>query len=46
MCHDKCRIACVRYLNTVPLIEGLEKVQGGELILTVAVADCGDGAER
>ncbi len=32
---DKCRIACVRYLNTVPLIEGLEKVQGVELIPTV-----------
>jgi chorismate dehydratase len=31
----KCRIACVRYLNTVPLIEGLEKVQGVELIPTV-----------
>src|SRR5678816_835051 len=32
---DKCRIACVRYLNTVPLIEGLEKVAGVELIPTV-----------
>ncbi len=30
-----CRIACVRYLNTVPLIEGLEKVGGVDLIPTV-----------
>jgi chorismate dehydratase len=32
---DPIRIACVRYLNTVPLIEGLDKVAGVELILTV-----------
>src|ERR1051326_8486116 len=30
-----CRIACVRYLNTVPLIEGLEKLEGVELMPTV-----------
>jgi chorismate dehydratase len=29
------RIACVRYLNTAPLIEGLEKVQGLELVPAV-----------
>src|SRR5258708_4134367 len=29
------RIACVRYLNTVPLIEGLDKLAGCELIPTV-----------
>jgi len=27
-----CRLACVRFLNTLPLIEGLEKVRGLELI--------------
>src|ERR1044071_7774439 len=32
---NACRIACVRYLNTVPLIEGLEKLSGVELIPTV-----------
>ncbi len=30
-----CRIACVRYLNTIPLIEGLEKLDGVRLIPTV-----------
>src|SRR6476660_1980719 len=30
-----CRIACVKYLNTVPLIQGLEKMAGVELIPTV-----------
>ena len=30
-----CRIACVRYLNTIPLIEGLEKLEGMRLIPTV-----------
>lgn len=29
------RIACVRYLNTVPLIEGLEKLSGVALLPTV-----------
>ncbi|MEX2219978.1 MAG: menaquinone biosynthesis protein [Phycisphaerales bacterium] len=29
------RIACVRYLNTVPLIEGLEKLQGVALLPTI-----------
>jgi chorismate dehydratase len=29
------RVACVRYLNTAPLIEGLEKVQGLELVPAV-----------
>ncbi len=29
------RVACVRYLNTAPLIEGLEKLAGAELLLTV-----------
>jgi len=32
---DSCRIACVRYLNTAPLVEGLEHVQGLTLIPTV-----------
>ena len=27
------RLACVRYLNTLPLIEGLEKLQGVEIII-------------
>jgi chorismate dehydratase len=30
-----CRLACVRYLNTVPLIEGLEKLGAVRLIPTV-----------
>src|SRR5437762_5539249 len=30
-----CRIACVKYLNTAPLIYGLEKLAGVELIPTV-----------
>lgn len=30
---EECRIAAVRYLNTVPLIEGLDKASGIELIL-------------
>ena len=30
-----CRLACVRYLNTIPLIEGLDKLGGFELIPTV-----------
>lgn len=29
---ESVRIACVRYLNTLPLIEGLEKLEGVELI--------------
>jgi len=29
---EHCRIACVKYLNTLPLIEGLEKLDGVELI--------------
>lgn len=29
------RIACVQYLNTVPLIDGLERLEGMELIRTV-----------
>jgi chorismate dehydratase len=29
------RIACVQYLNTVPLIDGLERLEGVELIRTV-----------
>lgn len=29
------RIACVRYLNTVPLIEGLDRLAGCELVPTV-----------
>lgn len=29
------RLACVRYLNTAPLIEGLEKVQGLQLVPAV-----------
>lgn len=29
------RIACIRYLNTVPMIEGLEKLAGLELVPTV-----------
>lgn len=32
---DRCRVACVKYLNTVPLIAGLERLEGMELILTV-----------
>lgn len=32
---DKARIGAVRYLNTVPLIEGLEKLAGVELVLAV-----------
>lgn len=32
---DKVRIGAVRYLNTVPLIEGLEKLAGVELVLAV-----------
>lgn len=31
----RCRVACVRYLNTVPLIEGLDKLDAIELIPTV-----------
>jgi predicted solute-binding protein len=30
-----CRVACVKYLNTVPLIHGLDKLAGVELIPTV-----------
>ena len=30
-----CRIACVRYLNTIPLIEGLERLEGVGLVPTV-----------
>src|SRR5262245_53600018 len=32
---DKARVGAVRYLNTVPLIEGLEKLDGVELLLPV-----------
>lgn len=32
---DPIRIACVRYLNTAPLIEGLEKLSGAQLLPTV-----------
>lgn len=32
---ERTRIACVRYLNTVPLIEGLEKLPSVELLPTV-----------
>jgi len=32
---ERVRIACVRYLNTVPLIEGLEKLPSVELLPTV-----------
>jgi len=38
---DPIRIACVQYLNTTPLIEGLDRVQGVELIST-APARIGD----
>lgn len=44
---DSVRIACVRYLNTAPLIEGLEKVEGLTLIPTVPsrIADLVAGGE-
>lgn len=32
---DPVRIACVRYLNTAPLVEGLDKLEGVTLIPTV-----------
>lgn len=32
---ERCRIACVRYLNTVPLIHGLDRLEGVELIPAV-----------
>jgi chorismate dehydratase len=32
---DPVRIACVRYLNTAPLVEGLDKMEGVTLIPTV-----------
>lgn len=32
---DPVRIACVRYLNTAPLVEGLEKMEGVTLLPTV-----------
>jgi chorismate dehydratase len=32
---ERIRVACVRYLNTVPLIEGLEKLPAVELLPTV-----------
>lgn len=38
---EKCRIACVRYLNTVPLIEGLSKLDGVELLPTVPAGIAG-----
>ena len=31
---DRVRIACVRYLNTLPLVDGLERVGGLELVPT------------
>lgn len=44
---DPVRIAAVRYLNTLPLIHGLEKLQGVELLLTVPsrIADMVRGGE-
>lgn len=32
---DPCRIACVKYINTVPLVHGLDKLAGVVLIPTV-----------
>jgi len=32
---DSCRVACVRYLNTAPLVEGLDRVEGLRLVPTV-----------
>lgn len=33
MCMEHCTIAAVRYLNTVPLIEGLDDLRGVEVVL-------------
>lgn len=33
MCMEHCTIVAVRYLNTVPLIEGLDDLRGVELVL-------------
>jgi chorismate dehydratase len=37
---EPCRLACVRYLNTAPLIEGLEKVHNLTLIPAVPAVIC------
>lgn len=35
MVMEPCRVACVRYLNTAPLVEGLDRVEGLTLIPAV-----------